>query len=49
MRALGYATGTEADRLRDAGAEVFGDMAELPHLFDRERTESRASRKEPIS
>jgi HAD superfamily hydrolase (TIGR01509 family) len=49
MRALGYATGTEADRLRDAGAEVFGDMAELPHLFDRERTESRASRKEPVS
>ncbi|MDQ0744599.1 HAD superfamily hydrolase (TIGR01509 family) [Clavibacter sp. B3I6] len=34
MRALGYAGGlTPAERLRDAGATVFHDMAELPDLL----------------
>jgi HAD superfamily hydrolase (TIGR01509 family) len=33
MRVLGYAGRTDAGALADAGAEVFGDMRELPELL----------------
>jgi HAD superfamily hydrolase (TIGR01509 family) len=48
MRALGYAGAGEDDRLRDAGAEVFRDMAQLPGMFGLDRAVSRAPRKEPV-
>jgi HAD superfamily hydrolase (TIGR01509 family) len=33
MRVLGYAPGSSAGRLRQAGARIFGSMAELPELL----------------